>query len=75
MAALDIDRYDSDPPPGGARRKRQFLGIHFECCNTYCRIYKTADGTAYAGSCPRCGMPVRVPIGKGGTSQRFFRAR
>ena len=26
------------------REKRQFLGITFECCNVYARIYKNKDG-------------------------------
>ena len=57
------------------REKRPFLGITFECCNVYARIYKNKDGTAYVGRCPRCMRPIRVPIGEGGTGQRFFRGR
>ena len=51
---------------------RKFLGIHFTCCNVYLRIYKNKDRTAYEGRCPRCGKKVTVPIGKQGTSSRFF---
>ena len=57
------------------RRKRPFIGILFECCRAYGRIYKTAKGDAYAGHCPRCARPFRAKVGAGGTSQRFFRAR
>lgn len=53
--------------------KRAFLGIWFDCCNTYGRIYKNAQGTAYTGRCPKCLRPVTVRIGGDGTSQRFFR--
>jgi len=53
---------------------RPFLGVHFECCNTYARIYKTREGTAYEGQCPHCFARISVGIGKGGTSKRFFRA-
>ena len=53
--------------------KRAFLGIWFACCNTYGRIYKNAQGTAYTGRCPKCLRPVTVRIGGGGTSQRVFR--
>lgn len=56
-------------------QKRDFLGITFECCNVYTRIYKNKEGTAYEGRCPKCLRPVRVPIGKGGSGQRFFRGR
>ena len=39
------------------------------------RVYKRADGKAYAGHCPRCLAHLVVAIGRGGTSKRFFRAR
>ena len=53
--------------------KRQFLGIWFECCHVYGRIYKNNDGTAYSGRCPRCLRSVRVRVVGEGTNQRFFR--
>ena len=51
---------------------RPFLGVHFACCSVYVHIYRNADGTEYAGNCPRCGKPVRFPIGPGGTDERQF---
>ncbi|MCQ2754556.1 MAG: hypothetical protein MJ231_05865 [bacterium] len=54
-------------------KKRQFLGIWFDCCHVYGRLYKTPDGTAYRGRCPRCLRPVRVRVGGEGTNRRFFR--
>lgn len=54
------------------KEKRPFLGIHFRCCNVYVRVYKNHAGTAYEGHCPKCGKRVAVPIGQGGSSQRFF---
>ena len=56
--------------PGG----RKFLGVHFRCCNLYQRIYCNVNGTAYEGRCPRCGKTVRIPIGEGGSTGRFFEA-
>jgi hypothetical protein len=53
--------------------KRQFLGIWFECCHVYGRIYKNKDGTAYVGRCPKCLRSVRARVGAEGTNQRFFR--
>ena len=55
--------------------KRQFLGIIFECCNVYGRIYKNKEGTAYVGKCPRCLKTVIVRVEEGGTNNRFFKAR
>ena len=51
-----------------------FLGIMFECCNVYGRIYKNKEGTHYQGKCPRCLREIKIKIGENGTSTRFFRA-
>lgn len=56
-------------------QKRKFLGVHFQCCNVYARIYVNPEGTAYKGNCPRCGKRVEVKVGPGGTDSRFFTAR
>lgn len=56
-----------------ASTKRQFLGIWFDCCGVYGRIYKNKEGTAYVGRCPRCLRSVRARVGAEGTNQRFFR--
>ena len=52
---------------------RPFVSVQFDCCNIYLRIYRSADGTAYRGNCPRCGLPVNFVVGEGGTDGRFFR--
>ncbi len=53
---------------------RRWLGIRFDCCNAYSRMYRNTAGTAYVGRCPKCTRRLSVPIGPGGTPQRFFRA-
>ncbi len=50
-----------------------FLGVMFECCNVYGRLYKNKQGTHYEGKCPRCLKPVKIRIGEGGTTNRFFK--
>ncbi len=55
--------------------KKKFLGILFECCNVYRRVYINKEKNAYEGRCPKCGGEVRVLIGSEGTDARIFRAR
>lgn len=62
---------DDDP---AARESRPFLGVMFECCKVYARVYRNAAGTHYTGNCPRCAKGVRFRIGEGGQSGRFFSA-
>ena len=70
---LDLSPAAAPPSPGHA--KRPFLSVHFACCGAYQRIYRDADGKQYSGRCPRCGRPVRFPVGQGGTAARFFTVR
>ena len=53
-------------------QKRDFIGVLFECCNIYSRVYINKDRTAYAARCPRCGKPLRVEISPDGSDSRFF---
>lgn len=55
--------------------KKKFLGVLFECCNVYRRIYLNPEQTAYEGRCPKCYKQVRVKIAPGGADSRFFKAR
>lgn len=57
----------------GAPTARPFISVHFECCGVYLRIYRSADGAAYRGRCPKCGKPVHFAVGPGGTDARVFR--
>jgi hypothetical protein len=68
---LSVGSETSSSAQGGQSRK--FIGVHFQCCDVYSRIYINSSKTAYQGNCPRCAKQVRVRIEPGGTSSRFFR--
>ncbi len=72
---LDIEGLQ-DPLTDGVSseslRGRPWVGIHFDCCGAYTRLYRNAEGTAYRGHCPRCLAKVSLKVGPGGTNARFF---
>ncbi len=75
---LDIDGLGDDasaPADPDSSADRRWLGIHYECCGVYGRVYRNREGTTYEGRCPRCLGRVQLPIGPDGTDQRFFVAR
>lgn len=74
MAGAHFDSSSEPSRRPGGERPRRFLGVNFACCGVYGRIFPNADRTAYVGHCPRCLRSVRVRIGPGGTSNRFFTA-
>lgn len=59
----------------GDKAGRPFVGVQFECCGIYARIYRNAAATAYAGNCPRCAKKIELKIGPGGSDSRFFTAQ
>ena len=72
---LDLTSGEQTAPPAkmGAAGRR-FIGIRFDCCDVYTRVYVNRDETAYEGQCPKCFRPVHLSIGRGGTDCRFFTA-
>jgi hypothetical protein len=77
MSGENLDLSSGGPDAsrsGAAHVRREFVGVHFICCDVYSRIYINCSHTAYEGNCPKCAKRVRLRIDPGGTDSRFFTA-
>lgn len=54
---------------------RPWIGIHFECCGVYTRVYRQPADARYEGRCPKCGVRVNLRVGPDGIASRTFVAR
>lgn len=73
-----MDLYDDQPgsaTPAGSAAPRPYIGVHFDCCGVYVRIYRAPGADRYVGRCPCCGARVTAQVGSDGTTQRIFHAR
>jgi hypothetical protein len=71
-----VEEDNNNEKPQGEKRK--FLGVWFECCHAYGRLYKNKAGTKYIGRCPKCLRSLSVEINANSekaTNRRFFRGR
>ena len=66
----------SMPPDDRNKRRKNFIGVEFECCGVYSRIYYSEKHNGYFGYCPLCHRRVRVRVDpEKGVDGRFFRMR
>ncbi len=71
-----LDCYD-DPTaarPVDGREQRPHIGMLFECCGVYTRLYRHQEEGCYRGRCPKCLGTLVVRVGPDGVSTRIFRA-
>lgn len=77
---MPLDIYDNqspqptEPAEGIDRNGRPYIGITFECCRVYARVYRNPGEPFYHGRCPKCLRMIRLRVGPDGTPSRFFTA-
>ena len=71
---ITLEGLSDDEVARRALLRRPWLGVQFECCGVYARVYRNREGTMYRGRCPRCLRRVRIRVGPDGIGARFFRA-
>lgn len=67
-----LNRPEAGESINGGAGGRPFIGVKFNCCGTYQRVYRSADGSMYRGRCPKCMRAVEFKVGPGGSDSRFF---
>ena len=55
-----------------SRQPTPFVGVSWDCCKVYSRIYLNKKKTAYVGWCPKCGKRVQMNLSPAGSKSRFF---
>ena len=56
------------------RTRREYVGVHFKCCNIYVHAYLNKQRTAYVAYCPKCAGKMTIEIRPDGSDSRFFEA-
>ena len=51
---------------------RVWLGIYYECCLAYSRVYRRRNELSYRGRCPKCGARVSIRVGPQGIAAKML---
>jgi hypothetical protein len=70
---VTLDVYDNSET-SEPLESRPFVGVLFDCCGVYARIYRHPDARVYQGRCPKCLRMLTLRVGPDGTAARIFRA-
>lgn len=69
---------DHAGPPGhaafseSAGHERLWVGVFYECCDAYARVYRRRDEMCYEGRCPECAASVTIRVGPNGIRARIL---
>lgn len=56
------------------RAPKPFLGVMFECCGVYDRVYREKNTQEYQGRCPKCLRKFKVQVDEQrGTATKFIK--
>ena len=78
---LDLSSWGREPEPnprdgaGAPVQRPRFVGIHFQCCRVYSRVFVNQQGTAYVGNCPRLWAESDIENRAGRNGCPFFYGR
>ncbi|HPF41473.1 MAG TPA: hypothetical protein PK093_22790 [Phycisphaerae bacterium] len=73
-----LDITDLDPPgetpmaDSATSSHRVWVGVYYECCAAYARVYRRPDDLRYQGRCPECGASVSIRVGPNGIAARML---
>jgi hypothetical protein len=59
----------------GREAERPWIGVHFECCGIYARVYRDVSADRYESRCPKCAAPITIRVSPDGVSTNIVRAR
>jgi len=53
---------------------RSYIGVHYECCQVYSRVYLKQEQKKQISHCPKCGNAFHIKFSENGTDSPFWLA-